>query len=448
MQVTIEPLEGLTRRMIFGIPEQRIYEAVQGRIKELARHVKLDGFRQGKVPVSEVNRQLGPQVRQEVIGDLLLSAFYEAAAQEKLKLAGPPQIAWKQPVVALPETAPEFEAVFEVYPEFELSPVGSIRIQRPQTEIGESDVDAMLAALQRLNLEWHPVDRPARAGDRIMVDMRGYMDDEPLREIRQIPFILGQPAQTEIFGNAVQNEFARQLEGVSPGHCVDMDIGFPEEYPKDYLAGQTVRFTLHLRSVEEPHLPGLDENLARKLGVEEGGIDALRAHTRAMMEQEFGLGQRESLKTQVLEALLAANPLELPKARVEAESARMLKEVQARMKAAGLKEQDGEIAALLVREEARRRIALGLILAKIVRENGLTVPKESLEAMLELSAREGRPEPAQEWQRRNEDSMAELESSVLEEQVVDWVLERAKVEDKPVPFAEFMRDRLKTDQAG
>lgn len=444
MQVTIESLSGLQRRMTFGIPEQRIYDAVQTRVRELARHVKLDGFRKGKVPLAVVDLKLGPQVRQEVIGDLLLSTFYEAAAQEKLKLASQPHITLKPPLSESAEAAPEFTAVFEVYPEFELAPVAAIHIERPVVQMEAADVDGMLAALQRLHLEWVAVERPAQTGDRVLVDLQGYMDDEPLREIRQIPFILGRPAQGEAFGSIVQDEFARQIEGVEPGKFVDMDIGFPEEYPKAYLAGQTVRFTLHLRSVEEPRLPALDDAFALKLGVTEGGgIDALREQTRAMMEEEVRQAERDSLKSQVLDALLAQNPLELPKARVEAEAAQMLEAIRTRMKADGLKDEEVEIAALLIEAQARRRIALGLILAKIVRENALSVPKESLDAILQtLAPGEGGPEAA-EWQSQREERLAEVESAVLEDMVVDWVLEKASVVDKPTRFADFMQDRLK-----
>lgn len=449
MQVTIEQLSGLERRMTFGIPEQRIYEAVQQRVKDLARQVKLDGFRKGKVPLSVVDQKLGPQVRQEVIGDLLLATFYEAAAQEKLKLASQPQIAMKPPLAEAAQDPPEFTAVFEVYPEFDLAPVEAIRIERPVAQIGEADVDGMLAALQRLHLDWVAVDRPARTGDRVMVDLQGYMDDEPLREIRQIPFILGRPAQGGAFGSIVQDEFARQIEGISPGNFVDMDIGFPDEYPKAYLAGQTVRFTLHLRSVEEPRLPELDDAFALKLGVEAGGLSALRGQTRQMMEEEMRQAGLASIKTQVFDALLAHNPLELPKARVEVESAQLLEQVAARMKADGLQDEDIEIAALLVEEQARRRIGLGLILAKIVRENALQVPKESLDLILEkIAPPQQNAKAAEEWRKQNEGLAEELESTVLEDQVVDWVLERAQVVDQPVGFAEFMQDRLKDGQAG
>jgi len=447
MQVTIEQLGGLERRMTFGIPEQRIYDAVQQRVKELARQVKLDGFRKGKVPVAVVQQKLGPQVRQEVIGDLLLSTFYEAAAQEKLKLASQPDIAFKPPQAEAAETPPEFTAVFEVYPEFELSPVEAIRIERPVGHIDEADVDGMLAALQRLHLEWAAVDRPAQTGDRVMVDLQGYMDDEPLREIRQIPFILGRPSQGGAFGSIVQDEFARQIEGVSPGNFVDMDIGFPDEYPKAYLAGQTVRFTLHLRSVEAPHLPTLNDAFAHQLGVEEGGLAALREQTRQMMEEEMRQAGAASIKTQVLDALLAHNPLELPKARLQAEAAQLLEQVASRMKADGLQDEDVEIAALLVEEQARRRIGLGLILAKIVRENALQVPKESLDAILEkLAPPNQNGKETEEWRKRHVEMAAEVESSVLEDQVVDWVMERAQIIEKPVSFGEFMQGRLKDGQ--
>lgn len=445
MPVNIEQLGGLERRMTFGISEERIYEAVRKRIVDLSRQVKLDGFRKGRAPLSVVDQKLGPQVRQDVIGELLLTTFYEAASQERLNLASQPRIVWKQPVAALLDAAPEFEAVFEVYPEFDLAPIEAIRIERPVADISENDVDAMLAALQRLNLEWQPVDRPARLGDRVMVDMQGHMDDEPLREIRQIPFVIGRPAQTEIFGGIVQDEFARQLEGVSPGHFVDMEIGFPEEYPKQYLAGQNVRFTLRLRSVEEPRLPELDDELARKLGVAEGGLASLREQTRSMMAEELRQGQRESMKDQVLDALLCANPVPLPKARVEVESARLMEQVRARMQADGLNDNDTELAALLVEEKARRRVGLGLILARIVRENGLEIPREHLERIgEELAAATKAPSVARDKEGLpgDADLMAELESSLLEEQVVDWVLSRAQVIDKVVSFAEFMKGRL------
>ena len=179
MSVSIEELAGLERRMTFGIPEERIYDAVQNRIKELSRHVHIDGFRKGKVPLAVVDKRLGPQVRQEVISEMLISAFYDAAKQEQLKIASAPKIEWKPPVDANALATPEFVATFEVYPDFELASVEQIQVERPVAVIDEQDAEGMLAALQRLHLEWVPVGRPAQNGDRVFVDLQGYMDDEP-----------------------------------------------------------------------------------------------------------------------------------------------------------------------------------------------------------------------------------------------------------------------------
>jgi trigger factor len=440
--VSIEPLSGLERRMNFAIPAERIYDAVQRRLGEIARQVKLDGFRQGRAPLAVVERQFGQEVRQEVIGGLLLGAFHEAAQDAGLKLAGSPAIEWRSAPEA-PEASPEgpeFVATFEVYPEFELAPVEALRIERPVVDIGEEDVDRMLEALRRLRLEWEPVERPAQEGDRVMVDLKGYFDDEPLREIRRIPFVLGVPVKGGAFGAGVQNEFARQLAGLRAGECVDLEIGFPDDYEKGHLAGQNVRFTIHACSVEAPRLPELDDALADKLSVE-GGLAALRAQTRASMEDEAQTASRALVKQRVLAALLAANPILLPKVRVESESRRLAEQVRERMLADGFKEADIEIAALLAEDRAKQHVALGLILAKIVAEQNLPVDQAALaRAVSDIAAQTGDGVSAEEWLQRNPGILAELESVLMEDQVVDWVLARAQVVDLPHSFAAFMRD--------
>ena len=441
MCVSIEELGGLERRMTFCIPEERIYDAVQSRIKELSRHVNVDGFRKGKVPPAVVDKRLGPQVRQEVISGMLISAFYEAAKQERLKVASSPKIELKSSLDANAAlVTPEFVATFEVYPDFELAPVEQILIERPVAVIEDADVDGMLSALQRLRLEWAPVDRPAQEGDRVVVDLQGFMDDEPLKAIRRIPFILGVPSKGGVFGSLVQDEFAQQLMGSKPGETLAMEVGFPDDYTKAYLAGQTVGFTMRVCSVEEPKLPCLDDAFAQQMGASD--MAGLRRQTRHTMEQEMREASLAQVKQQVLDALLAINPIDVPKVRLENEYLHLLEQVRTRMVADGLQEKDIEIASILVKDKAKNHIALGLILAKIVRDNDIKASKTLLDRVIkDLAADYDNPEEIEEWYRNNPDSMAELESTALEDQVVDWVLECAQVVENPVSFSQFMKSK-------
>lgn len=432
MHYTIEDHTGLKRRMTYSIPEERIYQAVQQRLREVAHTVKIDGYRPGKAPLSVVDMKLGDSIRQEVISELLLSTFYEAIAQEQLKLASSPIIHWNETT---------FEAEFEVYPEFELASLDSIIIENPVVDIQESDIDAMLEALQRLNMEWIKVERPASTGDRLIVNMQGYMDGEAMREIRHIPFILGQPVSIQAFGTAVQEEFARQLEGVMPGRFVELDIGFPEKYPMEHLAGQTVHFTLHVCSVEAPHLPKLDDHLARKAGITEGGYAALREQTRTLMETGVRQKLDSELKNNILDALLETHKLDLPESRIAAESSRLLNNLKNEINTRNMTEKEREIAALMVDDQARRNIALGLILAKIARENGLEIPEEALSQALEAWASEQQtPTEARAWLLLNPDLMPELETRLLEDAVIDWIKQKIKLVDKAVKFSAVMPD--------
>lgn len=442
MNITLEELDGLERRMSFAIPAQRIYAEVKRRLRDCAGRAQLDGFRPGRAPLAVVERQFGPQLRQEVIGDLLTEAFHEAAREARLQPVGVPVIELRETMLAAPADAPEptFVATFEVYPDFALVPPETLKIERQVVDIAETDVDAMLEALRRLHLEWLPTDRPAQRGDRVLFDLQGHMDHEPLREIRRIPLVLGAKVQGGAFGAGVQDEFARQIEGARAGEFVDLLIGFPADYEKDHLAGREVRFTLHLGSVEEPRLPALDDAFARKLGHADG-LAALRAETRATMEAEALANCHALVKQRVLETLREAHPIPLPKSRVEAETQRLLEEARAQLRAEGRQEEeDGELVALLVGDRARHHVALGLILARIVAEHGLKAEPEALDGLVATIAAEcADPAEAAARLRGNAGMMAELESALLEDRVVDWVLERAQVVDVPVSFGEFIR---------
>lgn len=438
MRIHIDELDGLWRRLEFAIPAQRIYEAVWQRLTALARTVKLDGFRQGKAPLAVVERQFGQEIRQEVIGELLVEVFQEITEQAHLRPASVPDIAWKSPEATLPDE-PEFSAVFEVYPEFSLVPVTTLRLERPVVAITAADVTRMLDAMRRLHLEWVAVARPAEHGDRVLVDIQGYMDDEALREIRRIPFVLGEPVMGGAFGKAVQNEFARQLLGAAPGDYLELEIGFPEAYEKPHLAGATMHFTLHICSVEAPNLPELNDDFAKKLK-HPGGLAALWAETQASMTREAEEACWHLVRQRVKAALLAAHDFPLPHAQVAREAEKLLAQVRTRMLADGFTDADVEIASFLVEDRARRQVAWQLILQKLVAEQGLeSDPAQVRRIVADIAAEYGQAAQVDAWYREHPDAAAELEIAALEERVVNWVLARAEVVEVPVAFTELMR---------
>ncbi len=423
MQVSVESLEGLQRKITVEVPATRIDAAVSERLKSLSKTVRMDGFRPGKVPLKVVQQRFGTQVRQEVLGDVIQSSFREAVVEEQLNPAGMPQI---EPLPQAGEATFRYSATFEVYPEVALGPLAELEIERAQAQVGDGDVDTMLESLRKQRTEWSPVERAAQNGDRLLIDFAGFADGEPLENANAERYHLELGAGQLIPG------FEDQLLGARAGEERQIDVQFPDDYRPQDLAGKAARFTVKVHAVEAPTLPELDQAFAASFGVSEGGVAALRDKVRANMERELRQALRTRLKVQVMDALLAANELLLPEALVREEVARLQRQ---HSQGAGTPPADEPFL-----EEARRRVKLGLLIAEIVKANDLKAePDRVRDTIEELAAPYEDPGQVVNYYYGNKELLSSVEAMVLEDQVVDWVLGQARVTEVEQPFEQIMK---------
>jgi len=429
MQVTVEETGGLERRMTVQVPSERVETEVDSRLKSLARTARIDGFRPGKVPFRVVQQRYEGRVRQEVVGELIESTYRDALAEQNLRPAGDPRI---EPRNLQPGQDLEFVATFEIYPEVRLAPMEGLSVVRPVAEVSDADVDGMLEILRKQRVTWKTVDRPARDGDQVIVDYKATPEGgaTPGYEEKNVPVELGASGFAEL---------QPSLIGAGTGADITVEKTFPEDQANAALAGRTMRFDLHVVSVNEPDPPALDDEFARAFGVEHGGLDALRTEVSANMRRELDQAIRANVKDQVLEALLAANPVDVPAALVEDEIDRLM--AQSREQAPEqVRAQNLNLPRELFQDRARRRVALGMLIAGLVKANGIQVDPARVRATVEaIAAAYEQPEEVVKWYYGNRELLSGIEALALEEQVVDWVLARATVTDQPTTFQALMK---------
>ncbi|MGA9851890.1 MAG: trigger factor [Gammaproteobacteria bacterium] len=429
MQVSIEATGGLERRMKVQVPAERVEREVEQRLRSLGKRAKLNGFRPGKIPLDVVKKHFGSEVRQEVLSDLLRDTCNEAFMQEKLNPAGGPRI---DTVNNEPGKDLEYTAVFEVYPEITLIGVEGIQIERPVAEITEADIDAMVDNLRHQRAAWDTVERGARKGDRVQLDFDGLVDGASFAGGK------GKKALVVLGENRMLADFEQNLDGVRAGEEREFDVHFPEDYHVKDVAGKTARFKVLIHSVEAEALPEMDEAFCKSYGVTEGGIAKLRAEVSENMRREMTDTVRRRMKDQVLEALLAANPLTLPKSLLDGEIEHLRQDALERM---GVKDSKKavELPRELFEEQAQRRVGLGLIIGEIIGQQQLRVDRKRVDERLEHMAGDySNPAEASRSMRANPAAMRQLETLVLEDQAVDWLLEKAVVSNKPMTFQELM----------
>jgi trigger factor len=427
MQVSVESIGTLERRMEIQVPAERIEKAIDERLQKISRTVRLKGFRPGKVPVKVVRQQFGQQVRQEVLGDVMQSTFAEAVVQEKLTPAGGPRI---EPISLDQGADLKYRAVFEIVPPIELAPLESLTIERPTAEVTTADVDAMIENLREQRPTFANVEREARDTDRVTVDFEGTIDGQPFEggQGENVAIVLG--------AGRMLADFEAGLSGVRAGEQKTIELTFPEHYPVGTLAGKKAQFALSVKSVEERQLPELDDEFCKSYGVEEGGIERLREEVEENMKHELGVAIRARVKKQVMDALLAANPLELPKTMVEAQVRELQIDAARRM---GAQDASQIPPPEGFQEPARRRVALTLLIGELVRAADLKVDQVQVHERFEELAQQY-PDASQALQqyRTNPQLRRQMEAAVLEDQAVDWVVERAQVKDQPATFKELM----------
>jgi trigger factor len=427
MQVSVAPTSGLERKMTVQVPAERIDQEVEKRLKSMAGRVKVDGFRPGKVPMKVVKQRYGDGVFHEVASEVMQSSYYEAVTQEKLRPAGAPTIEAR---TLEPGKPLEYDATFEVYPEFEPASVDGVSLKKTVAEVADADVDKMIETLRGQRVVWEVVDRAAKDGDRIVIDFDGSIDGEAIEggKAEQMPVELGK-------GRLIKS-LEEQLVGLKADDEKSLEVSFPEDYHAEKLAGKEAKFDVKVHKVEEPVLPEVNEELAKQFGIEEGGVEALRAEIRSNMERELRQAIHKETKTQVMDALLELNEVEVPQAMIQDE-VKALKEQM--MQSVGQQPQKVDLPDNLFEEEARRRVKLGLVIGEIVRREEMKPEEERVTTALEeLSANYDDPQQVIDYYRSNQQAMLNVESLVLEDQLVDWVMEKAKIEEVSKDFDSVM----------
>jgi trigger factor len=429
MQVSIESGEGLERRMTVELPAERVDEEIDKRLKHIAKTAKMAGFRPGKVPMSMVRKRYSDQVRQEVFGELVQSTYFEALSHEKLQPAGNPTI---EPLEKQPGEGMAYTAVFEVLPEIELSDLSGVSIKRPKVEVTDDDLQEMIERLRKQRVTWSDVERAAEKGDRATINFKGYIDGEPFQggSADEAPLVLGSGAMIE--------GFEEGLMGAAAGDNRTLEVKFPEDYRVNDLAGKPATFEVEVTKVSEPVLPEVDDEFAKAFGVTEGGMDAFKAEIRSNMEREAEEKVRNILKQQAMDALLEQNAIDIPQAMVQQEAQALLEQTKANMAQSG-QSSNLELPPELFEEQAKRRVSLGLLIAEVVKANDIQLDEARLRARVEeVAASYEQPQEVIDYYYSNQQQLAGMQNLVLEEQVMDWVLEQAQVEDEDTAFADLM----------
>jgi trigger factor len=427
MQVSVESTGSLDRKMTVQFPPDRIDSEVEKRLRALSKRVRIDGFRPGKVPLKIVQQRYGSGVYQEVLSEVLQQSYREAIDEKGLVPAGGPSI---EPKVIEPGQPIEYVASFQVFPEVVLADLSDVDIERPVATIEAEDVDRVIDSLRTQQRTWKPVERSAAEGDRVTLNFTGTLNGEPFEGGKAEGF------SVEIGAGRLLPGFESQLVGVETGTEKTIDVPFPDDYPAEHLKGQTAQFALSVLKVEEPRLPDVDADFARAFGIQDGDVDKLRAEVKANMGRELGQNIKGRVKKQVMDALVQKHEFDLPKALVRGEIERLRTEAETRF---GGAEKSQPLPDALFEEEAQRRVRLGLIVRAIVDAEKIEVDPQRVES--ELDSLAGTYEDGAEvkrYYRSHPQAMASLESLVIEDQVVDWVLTKARVTDHPGSFDSLM----------
>src|SRR5262245_5924327 len=428
MQVSLTATGGLERRLEVAIPAAEIDGEVAQRLNRISRTARLKGFRPGKAPISVIRQQYGEQVHGEVINDLMRSSFSEAVAREKLSPASGPRI---EPIAMSPGSDLKYAAVFEVLPEVRLKPLNEISVEKPVAKVGDEDLDAMLDTLRKQRPAFNEVERAAADKDRVTVDFVGTIDGA------EFDGGAGNAVPIEIGSGRVMKEFEDALLGVKAGEAREFGATFAADHSNPKLAGKRATFKVSVVKVEEQSLPPLDEAFAKSFGIADGSLDNLRNEVRANMERELNEAIRQRMRAQVLEGLFQQNPIELPRQLVEEQ----IQELQAEMlRRAGVRDAKQLPPREPFEQPARRRVALGLLMSELVRNAGLKVSREAVnEKLNELASSYNSPDEVRRTYLQNPDMMRQIESQVIEQQAIDWVLGQSKLTEKAATFSEITK---------
>jgi len=433
MAVTVETLEKLERKITLTLPVKAIQSEVDTRLRKLARTVKMDGFRPGKVPMNVVAQRYGYSVHYEVMNDKVGEAFSNAANEAQLRVAGQPRITEKE---GAPEGEVSFDAVFEVYPEVKIADLAGAEIETVTTSVTDEAIERTIDILrkQRRTFAQRAHDAAAQDTDRVTVDFEGKIDGEPFEggKAEAFQFLVGEGQMLKEFEDAVR--------GMKSGESKTFPMAFPADYHGKDVAGKTADFLVTVKKIEAAHLPEVNEALAKSLGIADASVEGLRADIRKNLEREVKFRLLARNKNVVMDALVAKSELDLPKSSVQAELDRMIEGARAELKQRGIKDADkATIPEDVFRPQAERRVRLGLVVAELVRSNNLHARPEQIKAHIdELAASYEKPADVVRWYYGDNRRLAEVEAIVIENNVTEFVQSKAKITEKAVAFDDLM----------
>ncbi|PWI34301.1 trigger factor [Vibrio albus] len=431
MQATVETLEGLARRLTITVPAANIEDAVTAELRNIAKNRRFDGFRKGKVPLKMVAQMYGKSVRQDVMGEVMQRHFIEAIVKEKINPAGAPTF---EPVENEAGKDLVFNASFEVYPEIELKGLENIVVEKPATEVNDSDVDEMIDTLRKQQAEWVEVDEAAEEGKRATIDFTGSIDGEEFEGGKAESFPLEMGAGRMIPG------FEDGIAGKTAGMEFEIDVTFPEDYHAENLKGKAAKFLIKLIKVEARELPELTDEFVAKFGVAEGGVDALKAEVRKNMERELKQAVKSRIKEQALDGLVKENEIDVPAALIDQEIGALRQ--QAAQRFGGNPEAAEQLPRELFEEQAKRRVMVGLLLGEVISSEELKADDEKVKELItEMATAYEDPTEVVAYYEQNEQMMQNMRNVALEEQAIDAILAKAQVSDKEIGFNELMNQQ-------
>lgn len=428
MQVTVETLEGLERRLNITVPAANIEDAVTAELRNIAKNRRFDGFRKGKVPMKMVAKMYGKAVRQDMLGEVMQRHFIEAIVKEKINPAGAPTFA---PVSMEEGQDLVFTATFEVYPEVELKGLENITVEKPAAEVTDADVAEMLETLRKQQATWVEVDEAAEEGKRVSIDFIGSIDGEEFEGGKAENFPLEMGAGRMIPG------FEDGIAGKTKGMEFEIDVTFPEDYHAENLKGKAAKFAIKVNKVEARELPELNDEFVAKFGVADGGLEGLKAEVRKNMERELKQAIKTRVKEQAIEGLVKENELLVPFALVDQEI-NVLRQ-QAAQRFGGNTEAANQLPRELFEEQAKRRVVVGLLLGEVIRTQELKADEEKVKAIIEeMATAYEDPSEVIAYYQQNEQMMNNMRNVALEEQAIDAIIAKAQVTEKTVSFNELM----------
>ncbi|MDR0780099.1 MAG: trigger factor [Pseudomonadales bacterium] len=431
MQVSIETLSSLERKMTIAIPPEQVESQVEARLQEAARTVAIKGFRKGKVPLKVIRERYGKGVRQEVLGEVMSQSYYDALGQEKVRPAGQPRItpkSWESGKEL------EFEAYFEVYPEVKLGDFAAISVERKVADIGESDIDNMIETLRKQRQTWKDSAEAARDGDQVTIDFTGTLDGAAFEggSAKGVKLVLGSKRMID--------GFEAGLVGAKASEARTLDLSFPADYHKADLAGKAVQFAVSVTQVEAVELPELNDTFFKSFDIKEGGLDAFRREVKNNMARELKNAVRNNLRNQVVDGLVKTHSVELPKALVAGEIHTLRQQAVQQYGNRGASIDGNMLPDELFRAQAERRVSLGLIMSEVIQAKALKVDSAKVRTLVEEMAESyERPQDVINWYYSNKDQLAQVEAMALEEAVIDQVLEAASITETPCSYEDALK---------